>query len=285
LTEAINIAASLANVVIAIGTLVTVLIAVATLRAQITERRLDRVRNIRSWMEWVTVSESDGRPDLDESSPLGIIRNQSSDPIYNLRYRLFLGESGRQPNTSQTRILLPGSSVSAEHHRAFIYQEIERMHSSTTAKVGLELAFTDLSGRRWLREGNGYLRTLKPLRWYVPFRSIHMLDYGTSPLPWWAIGAIWEYRRDIVVTRDMVPAPPPFIAVDVRWERWRSARKESPVPYPWWNVRARYGDADRICSDRERAQLPIPFWAFKQRFVFARKWRRSLRRWNANVYR
>lgn len=285
MNNAVSTAAALANIVIALGTLVTVIVAVATLRSQVAERSLDHVRNVRTWMEWVTTKEVEDRPDWDEWAPRGTISNRTDAPIYNLRYRLFLGGLDRRTGVDSALLLLPGMDLSLQSHRSFDYQTVDRIHSLTSWRAGLEIAFTDSNGRRWLRDGRGKLSRLKPLRWFAPLRNVHHVEYGISPLPWWALRATWIYRQDIATGRDIISAPPPFIAVDIRWKRWRAASKESPVTLPWWDVRARLREADQICSEREEGQFPLPFWALKQRAAYARKWKRKLRNMNTAIYR
>ncbi|MGJ9404052.1 hypothetical protein [Arthrobacter sp. KK5.5] len=183
------------------------------------------------------------------------VQNDSSAFIYDVLVTLWPTSSGEPVFTTRAHSLMPGKSLNNVFPGSF--ELLQRMFITNGKAFGAEVIFRDASGLLWNRSVDGRLRPLKGFAWHRPWYVPHPLE-DVEEFPWYAIRAKWRYRWLTHGRRALIA--PRWWAADMRWARWRYARKHHPVGIPIWNVVKRWKSRHEIAIDRRRNGLPIPFW-------------------------
>ncbi|WP_156109971.1 hypothetical protein [Cryobacterium sp. MLB-32] len=299
-TQTLATVTAIGSVFAAVGTVGALFAALMTLRYESVERRRSEVKGVRAVLNWgepqwvmfkrmedpnfdpiayreeeraaAAARGEDASKIIETASPLGSLENGTDETIYDVKvalrpikfFRMSLGGSRARLEPGEKYDLPPGPEM--EERTAF--------WDPAGLKPGVEAVFTDARGTRWNRTTLGRLVQLKPLRWFAPWRIPHELE--REDLPWWAGRAHWHYRWADHSYRDIERYPPVWWAVDIRWSRWRYARKNDPVAIPLWQLRKRYKNRHSIAASRFGARLPLPWWAIDDRWRGWRWYRNSV---------
>lgn len=260
---------SWAEILSALLAATAVLITVATLRVEQSNRRRDEVKGVQCWVEHGGTTKS---------GPSVVVRNSSNEPCYDVHYSLrpvaiagievILHAETIAPGASLTKTF-PATRGSSQISPAWIFQPI-----------GVIMSFRDSSDARWGRDRNGRLTRIRPVRPWTPWRYHH--EFDRSSASWWAFRTHWHYRWRDFPSRDVDRLPPAWWAIDMRWERWRYAVEHDPIRVHPSALRILMRNQFAVARFRVQNNLPVPWWMLRVRTQLWQEWRHVRRRHRAS---
>lgn len=146
-----------------ISTTVTLLIGIILFARQIRDRQMEQVSKVAVWLHTM---EHKGKKDI-----ILMLNNDSPQPTYNVMLYVRIGES-KDPHTgvemrSSYNVLEPGFKKALPNfglHDVSVTHEDDDDHWSFEKEqrfyraFSFELAITDVSGRRWIRNERGSIK-------------------------------------------------------------------------------------------------------------------------------